>query len=487
MLEPTMLLTLTTTHTPATDLGYLLHKHPDRCQSFEMAFGRASVFYPEASAERCTAALLLDADPVGLVRGKPNARHRERPLEPYVNDRPYVASSFLSVAIAKVFRTALSGSCKDRPELVETAIPLMANLPVLPCRGGEAFLRNLFEPLGYEVTARSLPLDDRFPDWGDSLYLSVTLQHQIRLAELLSHLYVLVPVLDDDKHYWVGDEEIDKLMRHGEGWLSAHPAREKIANRYLKKQRHLARLALERLTEEDGSDPDTADAIRDREEEAVEKPICLNQQRVEAVVAAIAECGAKRVVDLGCGDGKLLRSLLKDRSFERLTGMDVSHRALEIARERLSRSWLSPAQQSRLELLQGSLTYRDDRLAGYDAAAIVETIEHLDPNRLASLERVVFEFARPGTAIVTTPNVEYNVRFESLPAGKLRHRDHRFEWTRAEFQAWARDVAERFGYAVKFRGIGTEDVEVGTPTQMAVFEVRSVDLSFEGKVGEERS
>lgn len=349
------------------------------------------------------------------------------------------------------------------------AIPMTASIPVLPCRGGEGFLRNLFEPLGYEVAARSLPLDDRFPDWGDSSYFSVTLQHTIRLCDLLSHLYVLMPVLDDDKHYWVGDEEIDKLLRHGEGWLNAHPAREKITSRYLKKQRRLTRLALERLTEEDNPDPDAADVTHDREEETVEKPMSLNQQRIEAVVAAIAESGAKRVVDLGCGEGKLLRSLLKDRSFDRIAGMDVSHRALEIARERLSRSWLSPSQQSRLELLQGSLTYRDDRLAGYDTATLIETIEHLDPNRLASLERVVFEFARPGTVIVTTPNVEYNVRFESLPAGKLRHRDHRFEWTRTEFQTWARDVAERFGYAVTFRGIGTEDAEVGTPTQMALF------------------
>lgn len=464
-----MLLTITTTHTPATDLGYLLHKHPDRCQSFAMTFGQAYVFYPEASVERCTAALLLTIDPVDLVRGKSKSASQERTLEQYVNDRPYVASSFLSVAIAKVFGTALSGNCKDLPELAQTAIPLTVSLPVLPCRGGETFLRQLFEPLGYRVVAQSLPLDEQFPDWGNSLYFSVSLQNTIRLSDLLSHLYVLMPVLDDDKHYWVNDEEVDKLLRHGEGWLSTHPAREKIASRYLKRQRRLTRLALLQLTEEDNSDPDAADAAHAQEEEMVEKPLSLNQQRLEAAIAILKHSGAKRVVDLGCGEGKLLRELLKDNSFEQIAGMDVSYRALEIARARLDRDRLSPMQQARLQLIQGSLTYRDSRLSGYDAATAIEVIEHLDLNRLASLERVLFEFARPKIAIVTTPNIEYNVRFETLPTGKLRHRDHRFEWTRAEFQTWANRVAERFGYTVKFYPIGTEDPEVGAPTQMGVF------------------
>ena len=464
-----MLLTITTTHVPATDLGYLLHKHPDRCQSFSMTFGQASVFYPEASARRCTAALLLEIDPVSLVRSKSKSRSQERPLEQYVNDRPYVASSFLSVAIAKIFSTALAGRCKELPELAETAIPLTVSLPVLPCRGGEAFLRQLFEPLGYQVTAQSLPLDEQFPDWGNSLYFSVSWQNTITLSDLLSHLYVLMPVLDDDKHYWVGDEEVEKLLRHGEGWLNNHPARKKITSRYLKKQRRLTRLALERLTEEDNPDPDATEAMHAQEEEVVEKRISLNQQRLEAVVAALKQSGAKRVVDLGCGKGKLLRSLLKDPSFEQITGVEVSYRALEIAQERLNRGWLSSLQQSRLQLFQGALTYRDDRLTGYDAATLIEVIEHLDLNRLASLERVVFEFARPKTVIITTPNIEYNVRFETLPAGQLRHRDHRFEWTRAEFQTWAKGVAERFGYRAQFQPIGTNDPEVGSPTQMGIF------------------
>ncbi|MBE9047767.1 3' terminal RNA ribose 2'-O-methyltransferase Hen1 [Pleurocapsales cyanobacterium LEGE 10410] len=463
-----MLLTITTNHQPATDLGYLLHKHPDKCQSFPLSFGTAHVFYPEKSEQRCTVALLLDINPVELVRGKSRADRGEGTLAHYVNDRPYVASSLMSVAISRVFRTALSGRCDNRPKLVERAIPLTVKIPVLPCRGGQSFLRQLFEPLGYWVEGERLPLDPTFPEWQDSVYLAATLHNTVRLCDLLSHLYVLIPVLDDDKHYWVGDEEVNKLLRHGEGWLNIHPMKEAIAQRYLKRQRKLTRIALTQLTE-DSLDLNEAHEIQAEEEEAIEKPISLNQQRMEMVVKTLQQHQVKRVIDLGCGEGKLLSYLLKHKSIEQITGVDVSYRALEIAKKRLRLDELPFHQQDKIQLIQGSLIYRDRRFNDYDAATLIEVIEHLDRDRLTALEKVVFEFAQPRLLLVTTPNIEYNVRFESLPAGKLRHQDHRFEWTRQEFQDWGNKVADRFNYQVTFQGIGDQDLEVGTPTQMAIF------------------
>jgi 3' terminal RNA ribose 2'-O-methyltransferase Hen1 len=467
-----MLLEISTTHAPATDLGFLLEKHPARVHEFELAGGKAIVYYREATAERCTVALLLDIDPIGLVRGKgPNSG--DAPLQQYVNDRPYVASSFLSVALGTAFRSALAGKCRHKPELAATPIPVEVRIAALPCRGGEFFLKSLFEPLGYRVVASRLPLDSTMPDWGQSHYFSVTLRADKVLREVLQHLYVLIPVLDDEKHYWVGDAEVDKLVRHAGEWLGTHPAREAIARRYLKHKRSLARDALSRLTveeEEEGEEvPEVAPRAVHSREQVLEEKISLNQRRIDRITEIVQELGAVTLVDLGCGEGKVLSSLFKIKSLTRLLGMDVSMRALEIASERLNLDRLPPRQRERIALMHGSLIYRDKRLAGFDMATVVEVIEHLDAARLSAFERVLFEFARPASIVLTTPNSEYNVKFPSLPPGQFRHADHRFEWTRAEFQDWASRQAQRFGYDVAFDGIGDTDETLGAPTQVGIF------------------
>jgi 3' terminal RNA ribose 2'-O-methyltransferase Hen1 len=463
-----MLLTITTTHRPANDLGFLIHKHPDRFQTFDLSFGKAHVYYPEDGTERCSACLLLDVDAVGMVRGRnPDQSFL---LSQYVNDRPYVASSFLSVAIGEVFGSALQGRCKDRPELAATPIPLAARVDVLPVRGGERFLRAVFEPLGYEVDAVRVVLDEKFPDWGDSPYFAVTVRKTTTLKELLTHLYVLIPVFDGKKHYFVGDDELEKLLAKGEGWLASHPEKDEIARRYLRFQPSLYRLALARLVPEEGPRESEDDDSRphDQAEQVLERPLSLNEQRIGAVVAALKASAAKSVLDLGCGAGSLLRELLTDKQFEEIVGLDVSIRSLEAAQRRLKLDRLAPNQKNRIRLIHGSLMYRDRRLEGFDAAAIVEVIEHLDPPRLAAFERVLFEFAKPRIVVLTTPNREYNVMWETLPAGELRHQDHRFEWTRQEFRNWASAIADRFGYSVRFVPVGVEDPRYGSPTQMGV-------------------
>jgi 3' terminal RNA ribose 2'-O-methyltransferase Hen1 len=461
-----MLLTIRTTHQPATDLGFLLHKHPDHVHTREFPFGNATVFYPEATEVACTAAVLLDVDPVGIVRGRGGKSGAE---DEYVNDRPYVASSLLSVVLSRWFNSALGGRCERKPDLVSAELPLEARLAAVPCRGGEAFLRALFEPLGYTVEACRHELDEAMPALGPSRLFTVTLRATRRLSDLLTHLYVLIPVLDDQKHYWVGDDEVEKLLRHGEGWLEHHPARDVIVSRYLIHQRGLVRDAIARLTAEEQPEEETAAAKRDEQEASIESTISLNERRLGAVFEVLKASAASRVLDLGCGEGKLLRRLLADHQFAEIAGMDVSGRALDLAESRLKLDRLAPKQRERIRLVHGSLMYRDSRLQGFDAAAVMEVIEHLDQPRLRAFERVVFESARPGTVAVTTPNAEYNVKWPSLPAGQFRHQDHRFEWTRQEFQSWANDVASRFDYTVTYRPVGDEDSEVGPPTQMAVF------------------
>jgi 3' terminal RNA ribose 2'-O-methyltransferase Hen1 len=463
-----VLLTLTTTRRPATDLGYLLVKHPGKVHSFSVPTGTAYVLYPEAEADRCTAALVLDVDPSRL-----RTRADAFTLGQYVNDRPYAASSLLASALSRVFRSALRGASKDRPDLAGTAIPLEIRVPVLRCRGGYELAERLFAPLGWTVTAVPIPLEDGVPAGhplaGDSPYVDLTLTGELRVADALNHLYVLLPVLDDAKHYWVAPDEIDKLLRSGAGWLAGHPDRVLITRRYLAHRRSLAASALEQL---DRDDPDTVDVAPDTAaDEEAELPVVrkqsLAEQRRDAVLTALIEVGATRVLDLGCGGGALLSALMADRRFTEIVGTDVSSRALEIAERRLRLGRLPDRQRGRITLLQSALTYRDDRLRGYDAAVLMEVVEHLDPPRLPALESAVFGHARPAAVVVTTPNVEYNVNYPDLTG--LRHSDHRFEWTRAEFESWASGVADTHGYTVTFRGVGMATETEGAPTQLALF------------------
>ena len=454
-----MLLTLTTTHRPATDLGFLLHKHPDRVFTFTLPMGQGQVFYPEVGEERCTVALMVELDPVELSRGRAS-QGSGAPLEPYVNDRPYTASSFLTGALREAFGTAMSGRSKERQELADAALPFEVHLPVLPSRGGADLAERLFGPLGYTVAARPLPLDDHFPEWGQSPYLDLTLTGTVQLRVLLAHLSILIPVLDDAKHYFVDEGEIERLGRLGDGWLDVHPERELILRRALKHRRDLLRLAAEKF-----GPPETTMA----------EPTApsLNARRLAAVEAELVASGAARVLDLGCGEGHLLKPLLANPQFREVLGMDVSPRELKRAERYLWLDELPPTVRARLTLVRGSLTYRDARLRGYDAAALVEVIEHLDEARLWTLERVIFSDARPGTVVVTTPNSEYNARYVFLGEGEARHQDHRFEWNRVTFQTWVARVGETFGYGVTFKPVGDEDPVLGSPTQVAVFARKS--------------
>jgi 3' terminal RNA ribose 2'-O-methyltransferase Hen1 len=147
----------------------------------------------------------------------------------------------------------------------------------------------------------------------------------------------------------------------------------------------------------------------------------------------------------------------------------VSVTALERAARRLRLDSMPEAGRVRLRLFQSALTYRDTRLSGLDAAVLAEVVEHVDPPRLPALEHAVFAGIAPRTVVVTTPNAEYNVRFPGLAAGAFRHHDHRFEWTCRQFGEWAARVGAEHGYAVRFLPVGTEDPQVGPPTQLAVF------------------
>ena len=478
-----MLLTITAEGENAAALSFLLHKHPDKLQQVELSVGVASIFYPECGKEKVTAALLLDIDPIGMVRNAKNFAGKDFLLGQYVNDRPYVASSFMSSAISKAFSSAMNGSCKEHPEFIDMPLALTAKISVLPApRGGELLIKRLFEPLGYTVEAERHLLDTQFSEWGYGKYFTLTLKNTLALKDLLSHLYVLIPVLDNEKHYFITQNEVEKLLQKGKGWLEQHPEREIIVSRYLINLKSLVRSAFEVLQAvEDGIIPDTDNEAEQDELRKIEDPAAAHTQlqkvkkerlhdiRLRLVAEKLKQSGAASVIDLGCGDGKLLRLLLKEKQFTRIAGTDVSYSELEKSQDKLHWNEMPEKQRERLSLFQSSLTYRDKRFSGFDAAAVVEVIEHLDPNRLPALEKSLFTYAKPQTIVLTTPNREYNVRYENLSAGKVRHSDHRFEWTRSEFEAWAERVARENNYTVAFFPVGEEEKNIGAPSQMAVF------------------
>jgi len=465
-----MLLTITYAGENAADLGYLLHKNPSRPQTAEFNFGKVHVFYPEIGANRCTAALLLDMDPLDLARGKQGSTGSG--LFDYVNDRPYVSSSFMSTAISRVFGTAMSGHCEKNQALADSALELSATLVMLPCRGDTGMLEKVFAPLDYEVKWEGGLLDGRFPEWGDSCYVNLTINGKVRLQDLLRHIYVLIPVFDYRKHYWINDKEVDKLLAHGSGWLENHPEKNFITRRYFTKLGHFTKQALKRLNRldngEGGSESPVTEGESEEELPRVKIPR-LNDQRLSAVLGELKNSGAKSVLDMGCGEGRLLQLIMKERNFTAIAGTDVSTIALIRAADNLKLDRMAKNGKERVTLFQSSLCYRDKRFKNYDAVSIVEVIEHLDENRLPSFEAVVFADAAPTTIIVTTPNFDYNVNYTGLRENKFRHGDHRFEWNRVQFRAWADSVSARNDYSVRYEDIGEQDENQNTPTQMAIF------------------
>jgi 3' terminal RNA ribose 2'-O-methyltransferase Hen1 len=468
-----MLLTITYSGPNSTDLGYLLHKNPYRPQTFDLNRGRAWVFFPEISPEKTTCALLLELDPLELARGKNGSRVGA--LFDYVNDRPYVSSSFLSVAIAKVFGTAITGRSDERPALADSKLDLTATVTMLPCQGDYEVIRRCFEPLGYEVEIETFLIDEKFPFWGESHLVNLTIRGNVLLRNLLKCLYVLIPIFDNKKHYFINEEEVKKLIRRGAEWLPSHPERDFIVKRYLKKRWRLVDQAFEWLNQIDGLS-DQGEALEDPEddrlaqEDAVqaEQPPTLASLRNATVLKKLKSLGAKSVIDLGCGNGVILAELLKDGQYDRLAGVDVSQVALAKARERLGLNRPSDSLVDRVALFLGALTYFDERFLDYEVALAIEVIEHLEPSKVLAFEKVVFQYARPKAVILTTPNRDYNIKFPALQ-GEFRHEDHRFEWSREEFKNWALMVAKRYGYQARIGEIGTPDLKLGAPTLLGEF------------------
>ncbi|MDF2577543.1 MAG: 3 terminal ribose 2-O-methyltransferase Hen1 [Chlamydiales bacterium] len=466
-----MTFTITTHYHPATDLGYLLHKHPEKLHQKKFAFGTAYLFYTKAAEDLCSVTLLLDIDPLELSKWNRKSGFSAQPeLELYVNDRPYTANSFLSVVMKKMFSTAMSGHCDTKSDLVQQKLPLSVTIPVIACNGREKVIKSLFEPLGYQAKITHLPLDSQFTSWENSSYYRLDLEVTTTVCDLLNQLYIFIPILDNSKHYWIDLPEVDKLLEKGGSWLNSHPHRELIVTRYLKYRKLLVQKALSLINQEEFIDQGVENLPV---EEILEHKLSLHEIRLTTVKKVLLEKGARKILDLGCGEGRLVELLLKEAQIEEILGVDVSYRALQIAQQRLKLDELTHHLRQKINLHQSSLAYYDKKLKGFDAAAVVEVIEHLEPFQLATFSKILFQYIQPRLVVITTPNKEYNTLFNSLTAGAFRHPDHRFEWTRKEFQNWAQAITTNYPYQVEFHPLGDLHEVYGSPSQMAIFQLEA--------------
>lgn len=460
-----MLINITVTGENAKALSYILWKNPDHIFDREFSSGHVVVFFSEYSNQKATASLLVLVDSVGMVRSEWG-----RISSSYVDHRPYAASSIASVALKEAYSSAFAGKSEtaEIDAVIKQKLPVEIELSSVWVKGGVQSIHDFFEPLGYAVNAEKLLYESKWLK-SDSCVFNVTLTGMQTILDLLRHLYVLLPALDNKKHYFVNENEIVKLLSHGEGWLETHPYKERIVSRYLIHRHNLIEEALEQLAEE-VQDEETEENAAGAEE-AMERPIRLQEERLQTALAVMRtlDPAPLKIGDIGCGSGDFIRLIENDRAFSEVIGMDVSSKVLQIAEKRLHLDRRNAWQSPKISLIHGSLAYKDSRLKGLDAVLMFEVIEHIDAIKLPVVEYNIFEFLTPGYVMVSTPNKEYNQLFPSLEKNALRHRDHRFEWTRDEFRQWAGAVTAKYPYEVDFFQVGPRDDNLGAPTQMAVF------------------
>ncbi|MFN8672328.1 MAG: 3' terminal RNA ribose 2'-O-methyltransferase Hen1 [Candidatus Sericytochromatia bacterium] len=459
-----MLLSITCEDKNCQELSWILHKRPDKIQSFPIISGNAYVFYPEYSDNKVKVCLALDIDTINLVR-KLRLPVASYALQHYVNDKPYTASSFMSSAIANVFSSALNGICKEKPEIVDLILPLEVEISVLKVLGGEALIKRLFEPLGYQIEVESFNLDEDFKNWGKSRYYKIKLKNNITIKELLSHLYVLIPVFDMDKHFYIGTTEVESFLKKGDKWLQIHPEKGAIVRRYFKNLGKYSNLVLNRLNDS------LENTYQEMEipKEIKEKKESLQKIRLNTVLEKLENLYTTSVVDIGCGEGMLLKLLKSKKRFEKICGTDVMYQNLLIAKDKLDLEETTTHRADRIKLFQSSILYKDERLKEYETVCLIEVIEHIEEDRLDSLEEILFGYLNPKYAIISTPNAEYNAVYMPENPTNFRHDDHRFEWNRDQFRQWVNKICEKFSYSAEFFDIGDVHEKLGTPTQAVIF------------------
>ncbi|MFC4100784.1 3' terminal RNA ribose 2'-O-methyltransferase Hen1 [Paenibacillus xanthanilyticus] len=453
----------------ANMLSHLLAKNPNNLYEREEKGAKVRLVYTVCDEQRTEAVLHVSPDPIELVKGSPDSYD----ITQYINDREFVTSSLFCTYIRPSLGTALNGKPKEtfaewvshKFALTLSFGPVASNLP-------EPVVEQLFASLGYEVEQERGEADYPFALKHRSSVRYITLRGRQTLQTALRQLFILMPVLDDYKHYFIGEAEVEKLERYGEGWLEAHPQRELIVKRTLRFADVIERYEANRepaREEQNGAAEPAAEAASLADGAEPAPKVRLNEQRYQAICETVQGLEHKRtVVDFGSGEGKLSARLAELAGVQEVMAVEPS----AIARKRAADRFAKLAERGQgvvPKTVTGSLFYYDESLRGKDVIVLCEVIEHIEAHRVERAIATILNEYAPHALIVTTPNREYNQVYEMGEA--MRHADHRFEWTRGEF----RQACERWrtdGYELELQGVGERHEAYGHPTQMAIFRRR---------------
>ncbi|MDN4617361.1 3' terminal RNA ribose 2'-O-methyltransferase Hen1 [Paenibacillus sp. PsM32] len=479
-----MYLTIKATGEHANMISHLLAKNPHNLYDRTEKGARVRLVYTSFEPHDTEAILFVTPDPIELVKGTPD--HYD--ITQYINDRELAVSSLFCSYIRPALGTALNGKPKaDYMNWVDYQFDLQMTFGPVASDLPDHVVESLFQPLGYEVQMERGEIDYSFDLKNRSTVRHIQISGQQTLQQMLRQVYILIPVLDNYKHYYINEDEIERLRRYGEGWLSTHPQHDLMIKRSLRfaplikeyEQQVANDASMDTLLTEISThsvEDATAQAesaepleIIDGLETTIEPPVVrLNELRYRAIVEQVSLLPQrKQVIDFGAGEGKLSVRLGQIEGVEQVWAVEPSMQSQLRAIDRFAK--LEGRTDDVIPVITtGSLFYRDERWIDQDVIILCEVIEHINEVRLPQVIHTLFTDYRPQTLIITTPNREYNEVYD-MDTEEIRHADHRFEWTRAEFEQYCTQWIQNRPYTFTISGIGEKHEQYGQPTQMVVF------------------
>lgn len=453
-----MQLAIKATGEGAKMLSFLLSKNPQNLYDRMEKGYRVRLTYTVFSDSEVEALIFVTPDPVELVKNSPDTYE----ITQYINDREFVVSSIFCSNTRSALGTALNGRPKEEYlDWAKHAFQLTIGFGPVATDLPDAAIKNLFEPLGYQTEIERGRADYNFQFKERSSARFINLQSKVTLQNALQHLFVLIPVLDDYRHYFIDEREIEKLERYGEGWLADHPLKELIIKRTLRFRELIDQMVLNSHQTELINE-----AVTPEPNISSQPVVRLNKLRYQRLVKIIEDLAAREsIVDFGAGEGKLSVRLGFIPGVKEILAVEPTEKEQLRALKRFSEAsrkddFIAPTP------VWGSLFYYDEQLCGKDVMILSEVIEHIDESRLPRVMDTILGSYKPQVLLITTPNAEYNPVYQ-MEEG-IRHKDHRFEWSRAEFAEWTYCLARNYAYEVQIDGIGEEAEGYGHPSQLAI-------------------